>query len=110
LFIARKGEVLITKADKFPIGSFLDGPVQHFTEHEVQLEEGDMVYVFSDGYQDQFGGTKGKKFMVKRFRELLGKISDKDPKEQYAVLEKRFMEWKGEEEQVDDILIIGVRV
>src|SRR5690606_29056803 len=67
LCVISKGKLQITKADKFPIGSFLDGVSKGFTEHHMQLEKGDMIYVFSDGYQDQFGGPNGKKFMVKQF-------------------------------------------
>ncbi len=110
LYIVRNKELILQKADKFPIGSFVETEKQGFTNNEVQLEKGDTVYVFSDGYQDQFGGKKGKKFMVKRFQDLLIEISDEDIDKQREILDNTIEEWKGELEQVDDILIIGVKI
>ncbi|MEQ8907756.1 MAG: SpoIIE family protein phosphatase [Vicingaceae bacterium] len=110
LYLLRNNEIIQTKADKFPIGSFLDGETPNFTNHKVQLEKGDQLFIFSDGYPDQFGGPRGKKFMYKRFRELLLEHQDKKPKEQMQELEETLFEWMKDEEQVDDILVIGVHV
>lgn len=110
LYLLRNNEIIQTKADKFPIGSFLDGETPNFTNHKIQLEKGDQLYIFSDGYADQFGGPRGKKFMYKRFRELLVEHQDKKPQEQMQELEETLFEWMKDEEQVDDILVIGVHV
>lgn len=110
VMICRNDEILITKADKFPIGSFLEGYNNGFTEHTIELEKDDMIYVFSDGYQDQFGGKKGKKYMIKRLKAFLISISKDPAEEQNQSLETEFETWKGKEEQVDDVLMIGVRV
>lgn len=108
LYVVRGGEVLRFQPDKRPIGSFdLDG--QDFTDHRILLEQGDMVYIFSDGYADQFGGPKGKKFLYKRFRDLLLEISRFPAESQSGMLEEAFRGWRGIHEQVDDILVIGMR-
>jgi serine phosphatase RsbU (regulator of sigma subunit)/HAMP domain-containing protein len=108
LYLVRDGEVLRFLPDKHPIGSFeLEG--QEFTDHRIKLQEGDMVYIFSDGYADQFGGPKGKKFLHKRFRELLLQISNYPTASQSGMLEEAFRGWRGLHEQVDDILVIGMR-
>jgi len=108
LYVVREGEVLSFTPDKHPIGSFdLDG--KEFTDHRIKLEEGDMVYIFSDGYADQFGGPKGKKFLYKRFRDLLLEISHYPAESQSSMLEEAFRGWRGVHEQVDDILVIGMR-
>jgi serine phosphatase RsbU (regulator of sigma subunit) len=108
LYIVRGTEVLHFQPDKRPIGSFeLDG--QDFTDHRILLEQGDMVYLFSDGYADQFGGPKGKKFLYKRFRDLLLEISRYPAERQSSMLEEAFRGWRGVHEQVDDILVIGMR-
>ncbi|MBL7946572.1 MAG: SpoIIE family protein phosphatase [Flavobacteriales bacterium] len=108
LYIVRGTEVLRFQPDKRPIGSFeLDG--QDFTDHRILLEQGDMVYLFSDGYADQFGGPKGKKFLYKRFRDLLLEISRYPAERQSSMLEEAFRGWRGVHEQVDDILVIGMR-
>lgn len=111
LYIIRKGsdDVEQIKGNKFPIGAFIGGE-QKFTNHTIQLNEGDTVYVFSDGYADQFGGPKGKKFRYKNFRELLVSIQDKPLLEQRDILDKTIEEWRGSLEQIDDILVIGIRV
>lgn len=101
--------VEIIKGDKFPIGAFLDEELRNFTNNEVHLKKGDSVYIFSDGFADQFGGEKGKKFKYKKFQELLIEIQSKDMREQKSILDKTIMEWMGEHEQIDDILVIGVR-
>jgi ligand-binding sensor domain-containing protein/serine phosphatase RsbU (regulator of sigma subunit) len=100
------------KANKFPIGGLeMDNEVKRqFTNHTIQVEKGDMVYIFSDGYADQFGGTKGKKFMVGNMQKLITEIYQKPVKEQEALLLKNFIDWKGELEQIDDVLVIGFRV
>ena len=108
LLLIRKGEILETKADKQPVG-FHTGAQKPFTHHELKLEKGDTIYLFSDGYPDQFGGPKDKKFMMKNFKKLLLSIQDKTMNEQKTILETTMAEWKGDTEQVDDILVMGVR-
>lgn len=110
LYLLRDNEILQTKGNKFPIGSFLEGETPNFTNNKIQLQKGDQLYIFSDGYADQFGGPRGKKFMYKRFRDLLIEHSQKDLSTQKDVLKNTLNEWMGEEEQVDDILVIGVKV
>ncbi|MFL5754550.1 MAG: PP2C family protein-serine/threonine phosphatase [Bacteroidia bacterium] len=98
------------KADKFPVGTFIGRELVPFTNNEIPLQKGDCVYIFTDGYADQFGGPKGKKFKYKQLLNLLSSVSEKPMHEQKAILRKTTIEWKGNLEQVDDVLIIGVRV
>jgi serine phosphatase RsbU (regulator of sigma subunit)/HAMP domain-containing protein len=108
LYLVRGNEVLLFAPDKNAIGSFdLDG--KSFTDHRIKLQQGDMVYIFSDGYADQFGGPKGKKFLYRRFRELLVEISTHPTERQRGLLQEAFNAWRGAHEQVDDILVIGMR-
>ena len=81
-----------------------------FTNHTFDYSEGDCFYIFSDGFADQFGGSKGKKLSMKKLKELLLSISSKKMSEQEDILTKTFKHWRGELEQVDDILVIGIRV
>ncbi len=107
LYLVRDGKIEITKADKFAIGSMTD---QFYTNHKIKLKEGDKIYIFSDGYADQFGGPKGKKFMYSKFRKLILSISDKPMAEQGQIFSEEIEKWKGQYEQIDDILLMGVRV
>ena len=110
LYLLRDGEIVQTKGDKFPIGSFLDGETPNFTNNLIQLLEGDLLYIFSDGYADQFGGPKGKKMMYKKFRDTLIANSHKDLSVQKDLLRDHLSDWMGNEEQVDDIIVIGVKI
>ena len=110
LYLLRDGALQQIKANKFPIGFFVDEDKKKFTNHKIQLIKGDCIYIFSDGYADQFGGPNGKKFMVKKFDELAVKICKYPIEEQKAILDKTLEDWKGAHEQVDDILVIGVRI
>lgn len=111
LVLVRDGKAQKTPGDHFSIGGNYPGIVKtNFTEKIVKVEQGDMLYLFSDGYADQFGGKTGKKFMYKNFVRLLEKISALPIEEQNAELAKTLDEWKGELEQVDDILVVGVRI
>ena len=108
LYVVRGDEMLQFSPDKRPIGSYeLAG--HRFTDHRIKLEEGDMVYLFSDGYADQFGGPKGKKFLYRRFRELLVEISKFPAEQQRRMLDEAFQSWRKGHEQVDDILVMGMR-
>ena len=109
LYIIRDGELVLHPANKFPIGLFI-GEKTNFDNHTVQLQKGDQIYIFSDGYADQFGGPKEKKFMIGNFRKLLTQISGLPVNEQKDKLDRILLEWQGEQEQVDDVLVIGVRV
>jgi len=109
LYIIRDGELLETKADRMPIGVH-DRDNVPFSNKTVELVSGDQIYMFSDGYIDQFGGPKGKKFMSKRFKRLLLEISELSMEEQKERLWKNVLEWRGEIEQVDDIIILGIRI
>lgn len=96
------------KADKMPVG--IDAIEENsFSNHSLQLEPGDNVYIFSDGYPDQFGGPADKKFKYGPLRELLIRISDWTMEEQRKELERVISEWKGDQPQVDDIMIFGIR-
>jgi len=109
LYLIRGGELILHPANKFPIGSYI-GEKTGFDNHEIQLQKGDQIFICSDGYADQFGGPTGKKFMVGNFRKLLLKISELDSQIQKEELNKTLVSWQGEQEQVDDVLVIGVKV
>jgi serine phosphatase RsbU (regulator of sigma subunit)/ligand-binding sensor domain-containing protein len=108
LWIIRNGEIIQTKGDKQPVGEFYKN--EPYTTHTFELQKGDTFYIFSDGYVDQFGGEKGKKFKSKSFRELLLTIQDKSMEEQRKLIDDTFESWKGNLEQVDDVCVIGVRI
>ncbi|MGP8214721.1 MAG: PP2C family protein-serine/threonine phosphatase [Bacteroidia bacterium] len=108
LWYAHNGKMKEIIADKQPIGYF---PVMKpFTNHIIENAKDSVLYLFSDGYADQFGGPQGKKFKYKKLQEKLLAISHQPMAEQKQVLNKTFNEWKGNLEQVDDILVIGIRV
>ena len=109
LYLVRNGEVEQIKADKYAIGS-VDVEEHTYTNHTLQLQKGDYIYIFSDGYPDQFGGVKGKKFMYKKFRELLLEVSSQPIDKQKELLDTTIEDWRGPLEQVDDILIIGLQI
>lgn len=96
------------RPDKIPIGG--DGIVDEFTNNEFDVEEGDLIYLFSDGYADQFGGPNGKKYKYKQLKKFLLSIKDKTMPEQLKLLTDEFRSWQGELEQIDDVCIVGVRV
>ena len=109
VWIIRDNELIEVKADKMPVGKH-DKETQPFELKEINVYKGDVVYALTDGFPDQFGGTKGKKFMAKRLKELLLTNHNLSMDEQRDVLEKIFKEWVGELEQVDDVCVIGVRL
>ncbi|PKP22795.1 MAG: hypothetical protein CVU05_02435 [Bacteroidetes bacterium HGW-Bacteroidetes-21] len=112
LYLIRNGELTEFKADKQPIGLYEEN--KPFTNQMIELEKGDTFYIFSDGYADQFGGPKfnegGKKFKYSRFKELLLSFQNENMNRQQDILNQTILEWKGPLEQVDDILVIGVRI
>lgn len=110
MYLVRDGEVIIYRGDRFPIGVDADGILIPFEGHDIEVQKGDCVYIFSDGYPDQFGGPKGKKFKYKQFQELLAEIHDKDMEVQKFILEETLTKWKGGLDQVDDVLVIGFRI
>lgn len=108
LWVIRNGKLIEIKADKQPIGKF-DRPID-YTTHLVELKTGDSIYIFSDGYVDQFGGEKGKKFKAKTFKELLLSIQEESMLVQRSIINDTFEKWKGELEQLDDVCVIGIRI
>jgi serine phosphatase RsbU (regulator of sigma subunit) len=109
LYLIRKGELIEHKADKMPVGVHPKEKVP-FTLHNIKLEAGDNLYIFSDGYVSQFGGPDGRKFMAKPFKELLVKIYGKSIQDQKTILEDTMDKWQNAYDQVDDILVIGIAV
>jgi serine phosphatase RsbU (regulator of sigma subunit) len=93
-----------------PVGFMDESKTKPFTNHELTLKENDVIYTFSDGYADQFGGEKGKKFMYKKFKDLLVSVSELPMTEQKQILDETFESWRGNLEQLDDVLVIGVRI
>lgn len=110
LWIIRKDSSQIEeiKADKQPIGKYENA--KPYTQHKIQLQKGDSIYIFTDGFQDQFGGEKNKKFKSGNFKKLLLTIQGKPMEEQKKIINKAFEDWKRNFEQVDDVCVIGVRV
>lgn len=108
--IVRNGEIIELKGDRMAVGYDELETNHSFETRTVKLEKGDMIYTFTDGYQDQFGGPKGKKIMVRKLKNLLAEIAPSDVNSQKSVIESTFINWKGEEEQIDDVLLIGIRV
>jgi hypothetical protein len=98
------------KGDKFPIGNLKIGETRKFTNHSIPLQTGDTLYIFSDGYADQFGGPDGKKFKYQQFKQVLLGSQDMGMEEQGEHLHHLLEQWKGELAQVDDILVIGTRL
>ena len=96
------------KGDKQPIA--IHSMETAFSTRTVQLKKGDSLYMFSDGYADQFGGPDGKKFMSKKFRNLLTEISPKHMTEQKQILDNTIINWMDGYEQIDDILVMGIRI
>jgi serine phosphatase RsbU (regulator of sigma subunit)/Tfp pilus assembly protein PilF len=109
LLVFRNGEMIEAKADKMPIGIHKRYQ-ESFTRHNLELQKGDMIYTFSDGYPDQFGGPKQKKFMIKNFKRMLQEIHMKSAAEQKGIMEQTLKNWMADNDQVDDILVIGVRI
>ncbi len=111
LYIVRNKEFIEIKADKQAIGADHENfESKKFTNHLIPLKKGDAIYLFTDGYADQFGGPNGKKFKYKKFQELLIEIQDNTMEEQKMLLDFHHEQWKGELEQVDDILVIGIKI
>jgi serine phosphatase RsbU (regulator of sigma subunit) len=108
LWIIRSNEIIEYKGDKQPIGQY--ETLLPFKQQSIQLQSGDAVYIFSDGFPDQFGGPRGKKYKYSQFKDLLISLQSIPIKSQKSELETAFSKWKGELEQVDDVCIIGVRI
>lgn len=102
-------ELIELTPDKMPVGKH-DKDTISFSQHTVQLQKGDLIYTFTDGIPDQFGGAKGKKFMYKQLKELIVNISDLSLQEQKKSIESSLNNWKGDLEQVDDITLIGLKI
>jgi serine phosphatase RsbU (regulator of sigma subunit) len=96
------------KGDVHSIGGSKSKPVQRYKKHRIPIDQPTMVYLFTDGYRDQFGGEENQKFMGKRFSNMLREIHHLPMQEQYAILNERFEDWKGSGEQTDDVLVMGV--
>lgn len=108
LWYIRNSELMELKPDKQPIGNYEHQKA--FTSHNLQLAEGDSIYIFTDGYADQFGGPRGKKLKYKQLEAELLRMHQKNPLEQKEILNKVFEVWKGNLEQIDDVCIIGISV
>jgi transcriptional regulator with GAF, ATPase, and Fis domain len=109
LLVARGTEILEFKPNKLSIGGYDMGEKQ-FTFHEIDLLYNDTIYLFTDGYTDQFGGPKGKKFKFKQLKQLLASMQDKPITQHRSLLDSAFRAWKLTQEQVDDILLMGIKI
>ncbi len=108
----RNGKLTDYHADEMPIGVSSNNVYKPFTNNIIDYKDGDNIYMFSDGYVDQFGGNgrRRRKFMISRLRELFMEIHQKNPEEQKNILLNAHLEWKGKNKQVDDVLVVGVRL
>jgi serine phosphatase RsbU (regulator of sigma subunit) len=109
LWLVRQDEVMEFAPDKMPVGKH-DRDKVSFTRQEVEVCRGDMVYVFTDGYADQFGGEKGKKFKYSNLQKLLRENVHLSVQEQHKKIALAFETWKGDLEQIDDVCVVGIRI
>ncbi len=109
LYYFSNGEFEEIKGSNFGIGGVLRKE-KVFEPHKIEYKSGDVFYIFSDGFADQIGGKEGRKFYKKRFKEFLAEIHDRPMDEQHELIERKFFEWKGDFKQIDDILVIGIRM
>ena len=110
LYVVREGQTLEYKGDRFPVGMATMDEKKRFSNVPVDVKPGDMLYMCSDGYADQFGHTDGKKYKTGNIKKLLAGIYHLPLREQKDRIEREILEWKGELPQVDDILFIGTRI
>ncbi|HET6244230.1 MAG: tetratricopeptide repeat protein [Bacteroidetes bacterium] len=108
LWIIRSNEIIEYRADKQPIGKYAENKL--FTTHSIELQKNDNLYIFTDGFADQFGGEQGKKFKSANFKKLLLSIQSETMERQKEIISETFSFWKGSLEQIDDVCIIGVRL
>ncbi len=106
--LIRDGEIIELPKDKMPVGK--GERKESFTLHTLDLKAGDSLYLYTDGYADQFGGPKGKKFKYRKLNDILLGFNDKPLPDQRTILETEFKDWKGPHEQVDDVLVVGIRI
>lgn len=104
------GNFIELTGDKMPVGAFMEDKVQSFSNTTLALDEGDRLFIFSDGYADQFGGPKGKKLKYTNMKQYMAESNHLAMAAQKNYLEQKFNEWKGRYEQVDDVLVIGIRL
>jgi serine phosphatase RsbU (regulator of sigma subunit) len=110
LYLISNGKITEINADKIAIGTYDSGKTESYTNNELKLNKGDTIYVFTDGFADQFGGPKGKKFKYKQLQQVLLDNAHLPAEEQRKKLNTIFGNWKGELEQIDDVCIIGVKI
>jgi serine phosphatase RsbU (regulator of sigma subunit) len=108
--IVRDNELIEIKGDKQPVSASNESIAKPFSNHEFGLKKNDRVYLFTDGFADQFGGPRGKKYKYRQLQQLLLSVHKKPAEEQHATLKDAINTWRGDLEQVDDILVIGIMV
>ncbi len=110
IYVVRNKQIQIYRGDKQPIGESFSGTILSYTNQTVALQKGDNIYLITDGFADQFGGEKGKKFKYKPLENLFCSISEENCTEQNAIISNEFIHWIGNHDQVDDILIFGIKI
>lgn len=110
LFLMRKGSLTEIKANRESIGASIFKHKKEFVNHDVEIESGDMLYMSSDGFPDQFGGVRRKKMKWKGFKNMLLNLDDKTMEHQQKTIQEFFSQWKGKQEQLDDVCVMGVRI
>lgn len=109
IWIVRSGELIEIKPEKMPMGKH-DHDHIPFIGGSFEMQQGDVIYTLTDGFQDQFGGPKGKKFKIKPFKNILIENAHLPLTEQKQILKTAFENWRGDQEQVDDVCVIGVKI
>ncbi len=110
LVYVQNGKVSIIKGDRYSIGGIQKEEHRTFASHKISFSDPTVFYILTDGFTDQFGGGKGRKFLLRNFQKLIQKIHPKPMDEQKMILEKEFAHWKGDEDQIDDVLVIGFKL
>jgi serine phosphatase RsbU (regulator of sigma subunit) len=110
LIYVKNGEFNVVKGNSNPIGGISKNGNRDYDTHTIPYEKDMMIYMFSDGFQDQFGGPDDRKYMVKRFKQLLSDLADKPAEKQLAILNQELDSWMKNTRQLDDILVAGIRL